>query len=224
MPPWAAMEWARRGESWKVKTFTLYPRPPSVAAAARAGQAGADDDDVELPLVVRVDELDRELVVVPLLLDRALGDLGVERDRRHQTLTTPASTAIGNETFPTTMIAAKAGREVAAPAVEPRVVPPHRSGRGSTRRGRGGSRGRCWRRCRAIATGMRLRLASTFSYDRAPVERVAGAGPGQVEEVPDDEEADDHAAPAHRAARVVGGHVVAPALVAGGRGPRGSSG
>ena len=33
MPPWAAIEWARRGESWKVKTSTLYPNSPNVAAA-----------------------------------------------------------------------------------------------------------------------------------------------------------------------------------------------
>ena len=40
----------------------------------RAGETGADDDDVEPALVRRVDELDRELVVVPLLGERALGD------------------------------------------------------------------------------------------------------------------------------------------------------
>src|SRR3954470_6028796 len=33
MPPWAAIEWARRGESWKVKTFTLYPSWAIEAAA-----------------------------------------------------------------------------------------------------------------------------------------------------------------------------------------------
>src|SRR5690606_18395012 len=33
MPPWAAIECARRGESWYVKTFTLYPSSPSEAAA-----------------------------------------------------------------------------------------------------------------------------------------------------------------------------------------------
>ena len=60
----------------------VVPEPAERGRGRRAGQAGADDDDVELPLVVRVDELDRELVVVPLLLDRAVGDLGVERDRR----------------------------------------------------------------------------------------------------------------------------------------------
>src|SRR5690349_13090724 len=34
MPPWAAMEWARRGESWKVKALTLYPSWAREAAAA----------------------------------------------------------------------------------------------------------------------------------------------------------------------------------------------
>src|ERR1017187_6460695 len=33
MPPCAAMECARRGESWKQKHWTLYPNSPSVAAA-----------------------------------------------------------------------------------------------------------------------------------------------------------------------------------------------
>src|SRR6185437_5415898 len=33
MPPCAAIEWARRGESWKQKQLTLYPSSPSVAAA-----------------------------------------------------------------------------------------------------------------------------------------------------------------------------------------------
>src|SRR5690348_9954005 len=33
MPPWAAIEWARRGESWNVKALTLYPSWASDAAA-----------------------------------------------------------------------------------------------------------------------------------------------------------------------------------------------
>ena len=43
-----------------------------------AGEAGADDDDLELAPVVRGDELHVELVLVPHLLDRRVGDLGVE--------------------------------------------------------------------------------------------------------------------------------------------------
>src|SRR3954468_14309956 len=33
MPPWAAMECARRGESWNVSAWTWYPSSASVAAA-----------------------------------------------------------------------------------------------------------------------------------------------------------------------------------------------
>src|SRR5215204_5265198 len=33
MPPWAAIEWARRGESWNVNDSTMYPSSASVAAA-----------------------------------------------------------------------------------------------------------------------------------------------------------------------------------------------
>jgi hypothetical protein len=47
-----------------------------------ACEAGSDDDDVEFSLVRRVDELDRELMVVPFVLDRAVGDLGVEGDHQ----------------------------------------------------------------------------------------------------------------------------------------------
>ena len=49
-----------------------------VARAAR--EAGAHDDDVELPAVGGVDELQVELVVRPLVGDRTLGDLRVEGD------------------------------------------------------------------------------------------------------------------------------------------------
>ena len=44
----------------------------------RAGQPGPDDDDRELPLVGRIDELELEAVPVPLLLHRPAGDLGIE--------------------------------------------------------------------------------------------------------------------------------------------------
>ncbi len=43
-----------------------------------AGQAGADHDDVVLALVGGVDQLEVEAVLVPLLGDRPVGDLGVE--------------------------------------------------------------------------------------------------------------------------------------------------
>ena len=45
-----------------------------------AGEAGADDDDVELAPVLRRDELHVEAVVVPLLGERAFGDFRIERD------------------------------------------------------------------------------------------------------------------------------------------------
>ena len=44
-----------------------------------AGETGADDDDLEPAAVVRSDELHVELVLVPHLLDRSVGDLGVEQ-------------------------------------------------------------------------------------------------------------------------------------------------
>ena len=47
----------------------------------RTGETGADDDDLELPLVVGVHQLHVGLVVVPLLRDGTGGDLGVE-DRK----------------------------------------------------------------------------------------------------------------------------------------------
>src|SRR5207237_9839515 len=43
-----------------------------------AGQPRADDDDVEFSLVGRVDQLHVEAGLVPLLLDRAVGDPGVQ--------------------------------------------------------------------------------------------------------------------------------------------------
>ena len=44
----------------------------------RTGETRADDDDVEAAAVGRVDELDLELVVVPLLFERAFGDVRVK--------------------------------------------------------------------------------------------------------------------------------------------------
>ena len=45
-----------------------------------AGEPGAHDEDLELPLVGWVDQLDRELVVLPLVGDRPRRDPGVELD------------------------------------------------------------------------------------------------------------------------------------------------
>ena len=41
-------------------------------------QAGAHDDDLVLPLIGRVHELEVKAVLVPLLLDRAVWDSGIE--------------------------------------------------------------------------------------------------------------------------------------------------
>src|SRR5581483_5269991 len=67
------------------------------------GQAGADHNDVELALVVRIDELVMRLRVGPLLVERTGGDLGVELAHR----TTPVSTAMGKEMFPSVITTAK---------------------------------------------------------------------------------------------------------------------
>jgi hypothetical protein len=88
------------------------------------GQAGPDDDHLELALVVRVDQLHRELVVVPHALEGAVGDLRVEQHRvsslfgpgvRAGQEMIPTWTAMGNERLPpTTMTAnpmAKARRQ-----------------------------------------------------------------------------------------------------------------
>ena len=88
----------------------------------RAGEAGADDDDVEPALVRRVDELDRELVVVPLLgesdrrdsasrasqpgLLRRIARRGSGRAGT-STSTRSSCTAIGNVRLPTRITAAK---------------------------------------------------------------------------------------------------------------------
>ncbi len=63
---------------------------------AGTGEARAHDEHVELPLVGGVDELDVELVVVPLLGDRALGDVCVERTDHE---TTPVTTKSGKLTL-----------------------------------------------------------------------------------------------------------------------------
>ena len=43
-----------------------------------AGQSTAHDDDLELPLVARIDQANRELVVLPLVGDGAVGNFGVQ--------------------------------------------------------------------------------------------------------------------------------------------------
>src|ERR1017187_5551004 len=67
--------------------------------ARAAGEAGADDDDGVLPLVRRVDELHVEAVLVPLLLEGAVGDV---RFQFHvgPYFSMPARTASGTRTKP----------------------------------------------------------------------------------------------------------------------------
>src|SRR5690606_302654 len=54
---------------------------PESGSGRGPGQAGPHDDDLEAPLVVRIDETDREPVVVPLVRQRAGRNLGVEARR-----------------------------------------------------------------------------------------------------------------------------------------------
>ena len=74
----------------------------------RAGQARADDDDLELALVVGVDQLHVVLVRCPTSLrwDRQ-APRRIKRDRHAQAFTIPARTATGNDTLPTTISVAK---------------------------------------------------------------------------------------------------------------------
>ncbi len=62
-----------------------------------SGQSRADDDDGETALVGRIHQLHVEPGALPLGLDRAGGNSGIEH---HDYLTTPVSTAIGKETLP----------------------------------------------------------------------------------------------------------------------------
>ena len=75
------MECARRGESWKREALHVVAQLGQRGRGGRAGQTGADHDDVVLPLVGGVDELDVELVLVPLLGQRPFGSFRFERHR-----------------------------------------------------------------------------------------------------------------------------------------------
>ena len=69
----------------------------------RTGQPRAHHQDLEAPLVGRVDQLDRELVVVPLVCDGTVRDPGVQRDVHE---ITPPCTMIGKLRLPTRIAAA----------------------------------------------------------------------------------------------------------------------
>ena len=86
MPPCAAIECARRGESWKQKQLTLVAELGQRRRRARARQPGADDDHVVFPLVRRVHQLHLEAVLVPLLRERAGRNARVQFDG-HSALT-----------------------------------------------------------------------------------------------------------------------------------------
>ncbi len=64
--------------------------------ARAAREARPDDDHGVLPLVRRVDEFHVEAVLVPLVLERAVRDVGLQFDH----FSTPAITAIGTRTKP----------------------------------------------------------------------------------------------------------------------------
>jgi hypothetical protein len=70
------------GESWNVKAFDVVAELGQGRCRGRAGEAGADDDDREPPLVVRVHQLHLELVVLPHRLDGGVGDLAVQDGHR----------------------------------------------------------------------------------------------------------------------------------------------
>src|SRR5439155_24240332 len=59
----------------------LIPELAKRCGGRSAGQSGADDDHRELPLVGGIDQLHRELVPVPLVGERARGNVAVERHR-----------------------------------------------------------------------------------------------------------------------------------------------
>ena len=69
------MECARRGVSWKQNDLDVVAGLAQGRGGGAAGEPGADDDDVELAAVGRVDERGLELAGGPLVGDRAGGAL-----------------------------------------------------------------------------------------------------------------------------------------------------
>ena len=137
-----------------------------------AGQAGADDDDVELALVGRVDQLGAELALLPALLDRPVGSLGVADRlafgvlRDHCSLNTPHS-----------LHGRLASRRPPRPGCDSLTLIDYHSVRTHGRHARG-SRGpaprRSRRRCPS-APGSRARPPGRASGTRS-TGRAAGAG------------------------------------------------
>ena len=179
----------------------------------RAAEAGADDDDLEPPLVRRVHELHVELVVVPLLGDGPVGDLGVEvvdRALTRQSTTPVERRAIGTLMFPTMMTTAN-------PIAKQRR---HGLKRGLLTRGSGTApgavvqverRARGWRRCRRSPPAPARSWRSRLRY-RSPRTKSGFAVPHvRSSRWKTRNSSDDDAGPAHRARREVGGDVVARA-------------
>ena len=136
-----------------------------------AGEPGADDDDVELALVRRVHELHVELVLVPLLGDRAVGDLGVERVVRHR-LTAPVVMSSGMLHVADDDERGEPGREVRGASgcmrglFEPRLWNMHQAP------WKMWMPSASWRRCRGRRPGQRWKLR--YSCRRGRRARSAG--------------------------------------------------
>src|SRR6266568_3997217 len=75
----------------------VVPQLGERSGCGRAGQAGADHDDVEPQLVRRVDELDLGAMPFPLLRQRPRRD---PRPQLHGQRTSPLRTATGMEMYP----------------------------------------------------------------------------------------------------------------------------
>ena len=233
MPPCAAIECARRGESWNVTTFTLVAELGEARGRRRAGQAGADDDDLEAALVRRVDELDVELVVVPLLFERAGGDLASRASSSPQRVVpervgtrqwavwcagTAASTSVQLHRDREAEVAdeddaGEALREAPAQRVVARVVDAqaleHRPGAVVQVERERDVRDRCTRSRRRA--GCRLYTRLLYGSPRTN----CGLALPHVRSIrwKIEEQQHDDAGPAHRARREVGGDVVALRLV-----------
>ena len=78
MPPWAAMECARRGAVVVREDLDVVALLAQGGGGRGAGQAGAHDDDLEPAAVVGRHQLHVELVAGPAAPRGAVGDLAVE--------------------------------------------------------------------------------------------------------------------------------------------------
>ena len=72
------------GTVLKAEAFYVVTEFSQRGCCGRARESGADNDDLELPLVRRVDQLQLELVLVPLLRQRSGGNVGVESHVRQR--------------------------------------------------------------------------------------------------------------------------------------------